>query len=109
MSEAIGITATTILPQGLGLGPILSDGLFAGHFSRMLKSDSEQCTFPHQDLQAASDLPVEAGFSSSLASMEALSTALQAVVLHGSQLILKADEAFSGTDTALSQGMLAAL
>jgi hypothetical protein len=91
------------------VGKMASDGTVAWMHHYGIKSTSEHCTFAHQELSAASDLAVESEFLSSLSSTEVLSASLQAVVLHGSELLLKADEAFASTDTALSQDMLAAL
>ena len=106
MSATAGAAASAI--GGIAAG-ILSDGTIVWMHSHNLRSASEQCTFAHQDLYAASDLPVETAFMSAMSSMELLTTSLQAVLLHGSELLLKADEAFVDTDAALSQGMLAAL
>ena len=93
---------------GMAAG-ILSDGAAVWLHSQHIKAAADQCTFAHQDLYAASDLPVEAAFMSAMSSMEVLNSSLQAVLLHGSELVRKADEAFVDTDAALSQSMLAAL
>ena len=91
---------------GMAAG-ILSDGAAVWLHSQHIKAAADQCTFANQDLYAASDLPVDAALATAISSMELLNTSLQTVLLHGSELVLKADEAFAGTDAALSQDMLA--